>query len=592
MKKRILIFLAAALALTAALCGCAPRQAARTGTGRLTPAQAQPAGEEKEAAQRTRTATAPAQTQEETTAEPVLPTESETSKRTAAKTETEAAETTTIAPKAEPVIRHTAIRSGEILTDALRTDKDERWYDFSVPERGIVKYALSAASKQNLAAYTARLYQEYFVNGVSGATALRLLDTLQVFTADGEGESPNVGVIPGNYRLLVTAGDVASFSDYAVKMTFSPRTDYEVECNDTPTRYTEIYSGIQVRGSASYKEDGSDADWYQFRLYRTGAVNLRFRHATGTLISTAFRVTLYNRQFEEIYSGVSPFSLGTLDSGTLGLEAGVYYVCVESRVYYAGDYGLTVTGVSGDGYESEPNDTADRATLLAADTPVTGAPTSRGGADRDYFVLKTEKTGFVQFTLTADGGGEGDKKLLRLTVCDAGGAPIYAETLNDAQGELTTPALGLPAGTWYVCADNEGLSGFSGDYRISYTLTPEANAETEPNDTPAAADALRENIALTGVIADGEHGFDTDVYSFTLPAARQVTLRFGHSAEPRDAEIYTVSLTDATGKTLRQTGISAAQPQTEIPLYLPAGTYFIKVGAGLYSDGGRYTIGF
>ena len=44
------------------------------------------------------------------------------------------------------------------------------------------------------------------------------------------------------------------------------------------------------------------------------------------------------------------------------------------------------------------------------------------------------------------------------------------------------------------------------------------------------------------------------------------------------------------GPGIYQTAVSAAQTQTGIPLSLPAGNCYVRISAGLYSDGGGYTL--
>lgn len=509
------------------------------------------------------------------------------------------AETPAKPQRPEPVTKETDMVSGETYTDALRTAQDIHRYHFTVPERGMVYYTLTFPSRLNLSGCEARLYRIYYKNGVGGETGLRLLNTLYTYAADGGGTSSKIGVLPGEYCITVSSGDVTELGDYTLQMQFSARTDYEIEFNDTPTRYTELSSGVQLRGSACYREDGTDTDWYLFRMYRSGAIALKFRHTTGKLLTTAFKVTLYNERFEEIYTGLSPFNLGTLNSGTLGAEPGIYYVCVENRVFYEGDYGLTLTAVTGSDYETEPNDTAEDACFLASDTPVTGALTAKDGlADKDWYCGTLDEPGFVQLTLSAAGGGEGEKQILRLTLRTAAGETVYAGLLNDAETETVTPEIGLSAGDFYVQIDNEDLYLYKGDYTLAYTFSPAAYAETEPNDALSRANVLPQKTVLTGTVTDGAHGYDTDYYRITPESPMRFVLRFTHSEQVQTGTVYTLELLRSDGAAVaaadgrKYFDVPADQAETAVPYSLPAGTYYVKISAGLFADSGRYTISY
>lgn len=506
---------------------------------------------------------------------------------------------------AAAVTKTTRMVAGTDYTDQLTTGDDVHWYVFRVTERGMLKLRLRSMKEESLSSRVLTLYQVYRKNGTDGETGLRKLTTLHAFAADKASETPCIGVTPGEYRAAVTSGDVTALTPYALRLEFSARTDYEIECNDTITRYTELTSGVQTRGSASYSDDGPDRDWYLFRVYHGGTVEVKFRHAAQEQPTAAYKVTLYNEDMEVLYTGISALNQDTMKSGAVGAAPGIYYVLVESRVYYAGDYGLTLTAETDETFETEPNDAPETAAQLPAGGTARGALTPRGAEpDADWYACVLSAPGLVTVTLDAEADEEEDKgtgkddaakAIFRLTVLDAAGTPVYAAVSTNVAPGIRTPALGLPAGVFYIRIDNRGLY----EDRRFYTLrceTAAAACETESNDAPTAADPLAMNAPLTGTVADGEAA-DTDCFTFTLKTAKTVSVTLTHaSALAGNREIYELRLLDAAGNAAADTAgrttraVTAGEKSSRGSYALPAGTYTVVLTAGLFTDPGQYTL--
>ena len=45
---------------------------------------------------------------------------------------------------------------------------------------------------------------------------------------------------------ICTSGDVTALSEYTMRLDFTARTDYEIECNDTPSRYSELVIHLSI----------------------------------------------------------------------------------------------------------------------------------------------------------------------------------------------------------------------------------------------------------------------------------------------------------------------------------------------------------
>ena len=482
-----------------------------------------------------------------------------------------------------------AIKPGQDSLNSLSSAKDRIEYSLSLSSRGVLRYSLSAEAGGS-ADFKVSLLQQYYVNGTDGKTTLRLLNVLNVTAEEGSGVSPNIGLMPGSYVLRVESGSKYKNVVFRMHTDFTAGTDYEIEYNDTMTRYTEIYAGVPMKGSASFYGADRDTDWYLLRLYTPASVNLVFTHATTDRPTAAFKVCLFTAEGMELYGGSALLNAAELVSGRIGLPAGNYFISVQSRVYSAEDYTLTVQHGSAPS-ESEPNDSIYQATALTAAQPLCGALVARSGnADKDYYAITLDASGYVNVWLKNDESAEGSSSYVRrLMVLDGAGHILFSELQSNGGAEIRSPGIGLPAGKYYLCVNNDNLYLNNETYQVGFKFTPSEKWEREYNGERSAATPIAASVAVSGTLTDAESDFDTDWFTFTVKESCKVKLKLKHSVKSGENDIFNVSLYNADGKRVGKTIVSKENTETVSRSFSVApGTYYVKVTAGKYTGSVRY----
>lgn len=479
----------------------------------------------------------------------------------------------------------------------LQTADSINVYTFTLDSSGVFRYTFNHPSVKDGSGWKIGLYQEYLVNGSGEKTALRLINEL-VTASDSSDSSPEIGLIKGNYRLVVTANGRHSEEVYRISVSHSTTVKYEQECNDNIMRYNEVYAGVPMKGSASRFPDRQDADWYMFRMYSDGYIELDFSHPEiKDLLSVCWQVIFYSEDMTEIFSVNSTFQDGKFLSGRIGLHAGNYYIAVINRVYTDITYTLTLSRTEIEGFENERNDTFETADKMYENSTVTGTVASQiNGLDRDCFTFTLSEKGSLILEFAHNPIADSDDKMgwnFRLT--DKNGKVIYAGVSAWADDVSASTAIGLPKGTYYVIVDSEGLYHSAERYYLSTLFTPSKSFETELNDSADTADKLSEGTPVSAVLSDRGSDYDYDWFTFTLSKACGISIDFSHEVLSYSREIFTFTLYDenmnavktADGKT--KTGVLSDKDTVTAEFSsLPEGKYYIKVSTGIFFD----TIGY
>ena len=497
----------------------------------------------------------------------------------------------------------------------MLTSVDERHvYTFSVTQRGFLQYTVKHAELHNFMGWEITLYREYYLNGVDGEIGympMNLLKTTSLATTEG---SPTVGVIPGEYRLVVKATSGLSAEEYTLNAVFTAALNHEIECNDTKAAYTELYPGIPMIGSASCYNDKQDDDWYLLRVQKDGKLSITFTHATQNSVSVAWRVALYDESGTELYSENSGLNTETVASGEIGLTKGVYFLAVLGRVHCDADYTLSVTTAADDHFERENNDSMASANALALGGTVNGCITSKAGSlDRDFFRFEMPARGNFSMVFShspvSDGGSgkkDNDKNGWNIRLLSASGNLIYSMISTWNTSSVKMPVMGLEAGVYYVEINSEDLYRNTTTYMLIAGNTASSSFETEPNNTPDTATPIAQGIPVTGAIIDALDP-DDDYYSFSVSAYSRVTAVLKHESNSTERDIFCFSvwneagekmpvysgrqpLTDADGNNVYYVKSLGNQPSVTAYFELPAGTYYFKVTSGRFFDKMNYSM--
>ncbi len=501
-----------------------------------------------------------------------------------------------IAVRAQPALapaRTLYIEPTGQYENMLNAASDTIHYEFDVGERGVLYYGLDSEA-ENSAAWKVRLYQQYYVNGSGGETAYRSLNTLNAAAKNKRNRAPGIGLMPGHYRISVASEGVFTPALFSLCIEFYAGTAYEMEYNDSVTRYTEIYADVPVKGSASLYDDGRDTDWYMIRTYSDCALDLLFTHTSSKQTTVAFKVYLYDADMRELYSGNSLLSDISITSGRVGVPAGTYFIQVQGRVYTESEYTLTVRRDAAD-FEKEPNDGFAFATPIVPGEALRGALSGRSGnSDRDYYVFTLQNPGYVNVALKNLVLAEKSSGYIRrVRLLDSEGHSLYGALLTDVADGIRSSNIGLGAGTYYISVDNDDLYLNSGTYEIEYSFTASSGWEREYNGTPECATQITDRVNVSGTISDAEALFDEDWYTFSTDDAGTLILRLNHDNLGGGRDIFHVTLYSAAQKQIGDTMVSFESSDTVSARFAVAkGKFYVKVTSGNYKSDVRYYLSY
>lgn len=353
-------------------------------------------------------------------------------------------------------------------------------------------------------------------------------------------------------------------------------------------------------------EDSYSENWYMFSTAEAGTAMIVFTHPLIESSDTYWIATVYGAENnpsseDDLTILIEVASTGNdieLESSSLGLAAGKYYIKVES---YSGsyssyhspeEYGLTLIFEASTTCEMEENNSAKDANRISLNTPFTGAIVDK--SDLDWFKFDLETTGTVFITFTHD-VIESEEPFWTITVYDASDYTGYEGDLSElycfnSYGNKTaedSPVLGLPAGTYYLQIDHYSGSYYSYqnsmDYNITVNYTESDSCELEINDTAREAGNIALNQPFVGSISDS---YDVDWYTFLLDSSGLMTINFTHEVIESDNPYWTVTIYDSTDysgyegdlKDLVSYDVPGNKTSVDsVLLGLSAGTYYLKV---------------
>ena len=498
---------------------------------------------------------------------------------------------------------------------AMLTSVDERHiYTFTVTERGFLQYSVKHAELQNFMGWEITLYREHYLNGVDGEIGYMPMNLLKTTALNTTESSPTVGVMPGDYRIVVKATSGISAEEYTLNASFTAAMNHEIECNDTKAAYTELYPGIPMVGSASCYTDKQDDDWYLLRVQKDGKATITFTHEKSDNVSVAWRVVLYDENGTELYSENSGMNTETVYSGEIGLTKGIYFISVLCRVRCDADYTLSVSTAADDRFERENNDSMATANTLALGGTVNGCITSKAGKlDRDFYRFEMPVRGNFSMVFSHAPANaadtqkkDDDKNGWNVRLLSASGQLIYSMISTWNSATVKMPVMGLEAGVYYVEINSEDLYRNTLTYTLIAGNTESASFEMEPNNTPETATPIAQGVPVTGAIIDATDP-DDDYYSFSVAAYSRITAVLKHESNGTERDIFSFSVWNAAGE--KMPVYSGREPmtdvngnnvyyvkslgnQTSVTAYfeLPAGTYYFKLTSGRFFDEINYSI--
>ena len=253
--------------------------------------------------------------------------------------------------------------------------------------------------------------------------------------------------------------------------------------------------------------------------------------------------------------------------------------------------------------EVEPDDSvslADGSSVkIEGTTRIRGAVEPAG--DADYFAVSLGNFSSVVRIETFDGSGKDclGATNTRLSLLSSSGIPMYTDD-DDGIGACSALAVVLPGGGYYLRV-TEASGGLVPAYLLDFHLEVQLAAESEPNDTMAAATPF---FGTEGFLA-GSHTVATDVDWFTfniptgVPKSMRAELIEGSTAESCESSgiASRLSLFSSTGVMLADDNLgggrglcslldgTGSSPLTAGASDLAPGTYYLRVMAASSATG-------
>ena len=145
--------------------------------------------------------------------------------------------------------------------------------------------------------------------------------------------------------------------------------------------------------------------------------------------------------------------------------------------------------------------------------------------------------------------------------------------------KVSSPAIGLPAGTYWITISSPAYGDpchwNATQYKLAVRFTAASDWETEFNGSYKNADAIQVNSPVTGTLRTD---YDVDVYTFTLDSPGFVHLEFSHKNQVTKDKGWRVVLYDDRSNELNAiTSRWNETLNTSTSLSLPAGMYFISI---------------
>lgn len=174
----------------------------------------------------------------------------------------------------------------------------------------------------------------------------------------------------------------------------------ESESNNTAATANIINTNTLITGNLSTK---SDVDWFKFMVDFDGFFYVTFDHSVVDDNDYLWRIYLYDSTainfIDENNSYFGATGKTNRTTNTFGIPAGTYYIKIirDSEYNYSGtNYQLTVHYKSTNNWETENNNSSNKADTLMVNEIINGSLSTNG--DIDWYKFTVNRNGFFNIT--------------------------------------------------------------------------------------------------------------------------------------------------------------------------------------------------
>lgn len=422
----------------------------------------------------------------------------------------------------------------------------------------------------------------------------RELTYFDSFWSDVTASWGETGVDAGAYVVVVSPGTDVLLGEFTLVTTFTATSAFEKEINDSKETADSLKTGKTLYASSSQRTDGYDHDWFVFELLEDSCIDLSFNHEDLAFPQVGWNIKILSQNDEIICDFTSKLADTIIETGTIGLRAGVYYVKVENVSVIATTYSLKLKADKAVNHEFELNDTPETAIDLPENIAMGGSLADRLlSLDKDYYKFNVTEDGSLDITFSHE-ALEGDKNGWNIRVLMEENGE-YREVVKKIStwnsAECTIKNLGLAKGEYYIVIDGDSLSYNSASYTLQWALTARNDFETEPNGTLELAKEIEAKTFYYGAILSSDVDFDEDYYKFEITKEGNVSVDLGHEKINDSSLTWTASIVNENGDVFAsvESSLNEGLVNTGIVTLQP-GTYYIKVETGMYGSEVPYRI--
>ena len=291
---------------------------------------------------------------------------------------------------------------GTMKKGTLVKSGDLDWYKFNVPANGYItldfthEVVASTKNHWNAELYTSDATTGYAING-SGQIYWDI-------TGNEDRSTDELGVEAGTYYIKMLRNS-SSWSDlqYGLKVNFTEASNWETELNHTYDKADDMALNTPTYGTLAYS---GDVDWYKIEIPANGYVTIDFKHEIVASTKNHWCMDFYMSDAVTGYgkdSGRNYWDVvGNQDKTTeyMGVSAGTYYIQVQrsSSAHERVPYNVTVNFTEATDWETENNNTYDKATLLELDATIKGTLSSN--SSQDWYKITVPENGYVTIDFT------------------------------------------------------------------------------------------------------------------------------------------------------------------------------------------------
>ena len=282
----------------------------------------------------------------------------------------------------------------EEIRAALASEDDVDWFKVTVPANGCgsISFTPNDTASTGGDSWNLNVYDASGEEKVIDQISFRANSTDRFTTT-------KFGINAGTYYICVKSNpDYYISKHYTVAFNYEETENWEVEPNNDLQHATHISCNKEITGSFTKSSDKED--WYQFTLSEPGRVSIDFNHDEGKGSQNFYNVSpLYGDGKTQLFPDLSSAAneKKTISTGTTGLKAGTYLVCVRKNDSYYDDnrlnYHLTVNYTSTGEWEQENNGSIDAAQSISLNKTYSGSLGTKD--DVDFYKFNMSSTGAV-----------------------------------------------------------------------------------------------------------------------------------------------------------------------------------------------------